>query len=190
MKKTFVLALAIASMATTAAFAASVPVTDIQQGKSTVAGEYSFGQKVTDNGTADGYGVSLSTGLSDKLALQYSYHKTNLDKTSDIKDQQIAAVYRVHPNFNVYGAATYVDMHDHQWGAQFGVIGHTQLTDRVKGFAKVGFGNDVKASYQVGAAYELAPALDLNAYYGYDRYSIDDEKRTDKGFHVGLGYSF
>ena len=70
------------------------------------------------------------------------------------------------------------------------VIGHVPLTDKVNGFAKAGWGNDIKQSYQVGAQYEVKPNIDLNVYYGYDKYSVNDNDKTSKGLHAGVGYTF
>ena len=64
------------------------------------------------------------------------------------------------------------------------------LTDRIDGFAKVGFGNDIKRTFQVGATYALNPEFDLSVYYQYDKYSVDDANVTAKGFHAGIGYNF
>ena len=75
-------------------------------------------------------------------------------------------------------------------GFQAGVIGHVPLTEKVNGFAKAGWGNDIKQTYQVGAQYEVRPDIDLNLYYGYDKYSVDSNDKTAKGLHAGVGYSF
>ena len=37
---------------------------------------------------------------------------------------------------------------DTELGFQAGVIGHVPLTDKVNGFAKAGWGNDIKQTYQ------------------------------------------
>ena len=119
----------------------------------------------------------------------FNWTQTNADN-GDIKDHQLTYVYKVHNNVNIYGAGTYIKSGDSEFGYQGGVIGHTDLTDRIKGYAKAGFGNDIKQSYQVGAAYALKPDIDLNVYYGYDKYSIDNNDKTAKGIHAGVGYSF
>ena len=77
-----------------------------------------------------------------------------------------------------------------QIGFQAGVIGNVPLTNKVNGFAKAGWGNDIKQTYQVGAQYEVRPDVDLNVYYGYDKYSVDSNDKTAKGLHAGVGYSF
>ena len=175
-KKVLVATLA-ATMLTGAAFAAAVPVTDINQGDSKIGVEYSFSQNVTgESGHADGFGVNLQTGLTDKWALQYSFNKINLDDRSDIKDHQLNAVYDIHPNFNVYAGGTYIKAAgDHETGLQVGVIGHMPLADRLEGFAKVGFGTDIKNTYQVGATYALNNEFDLSLYYQYDKYDTQAE---------------
>lgn len=190
-KKVLVATLA-ATMLTGAAFAAAVPVTDINQGDSKIGVEYSFSQNVTgESGHADGFGVNLQTGLTDKCALQYSFNKINLDDRSDIKDHQLNAVYDIHPNFNVYAGGTYIKAAgDHETGLQVGVIGHMPLADRLEGFAKVGFGTDIKNTYQVGATYALNNEFDLSLYYQYDKYDVDNDKVSAKGFHAGVGYNF
>ena len=93
----------------------------------------------------DGFGVSLQHDLSDKTAVQYSYDKVNA-KNGDIKDHQLALVYKVHPNVNVYGAGTAIRTNDTELGFQAGVIGHVPLTEKVNGFAKAGWGNDIKTN--------------------------------------------
>lgn len=190
MKRTLIATVA-ALMVSGAALAASVPVTDIHEGQSRVGAEYSFAQSATgESGHSDGFGVSLSTGLSDKLALQYAYGDNNLDR-GDIKDHRVDAIYNIAPNFNLYGGATFVKAPgDSETGFQAGVIGYMPLTEKIQGFAKVGFGSDIQQTYQVGAKYDFGNDIDLNLYYQYDKYSLDKGDGNIKGFHAGLGYSF
>ena len=171
MKKLVLLSLA-ATVITGSAFAASVPVTKISDNSTKIQADYAFNQRVSNSGGTnnDGFGVSLEHDLSNKSALQYSYNKVNA-KNGDIKDHQLAYVYKVHPNVNIYGAGT-------------------AIRDKVNGFAKAGWGNDIKQSYQVGAQYEVKPNIDLNVYYGYDKYSVNDNDKTSKGLHAGVGYTF
>lgn len=192
MKNKFLVTTLAAMMVTGAAFAASVPVTQIEEGQSKIGVEYSFSQNVTgESGHADGYGINLQTGLTDKWGLQYSYNRVNLDDRSDVKDHQLNAIYNIHPNFNLYAGATYMRAAgDHETGLQAGVIGYMPLADRVQGFAKIGFGNDLKNTYQVGATYALTNEWDVSLYYQYDKYDVDDATMSVKGFHAGLGYNF
>lgn len=163
----------------------------ISDGSTKVQADYAFKQHVSNGGgnSNDGFGVSLQHDLSNKAALQYSYDKLNA-KNGDIKDHQLALVYKVHPNVNLYGAGTAIRTNDTELGFQAGVIGHVPLTNKVNGFAKAGWGNDIKQTYQVGAQYEVRPDVDLNVYYGYDKYSVDSNDKTAKGLHAGVGYSF
>ena len=173
--KKIILAAMVASLATSAAFASTVPVTKVQNGATTVSADYAFQQRVSHNGTNnDGFGVGINTAISDKTALQYSYGKVNA-KHGDIKDHRAGVTYDLNNNVNAY---------------QVGLIGHTQLTNKVEGFAKAGFGDDVKQSYQLGAKYALTPDVNVNAYYGYDKYSVDSQDTTVKGLHAGVGYTF
>ncbi|WP_251424976.1 porin family protein [Veillonella agrestimuris] len=190
MKKLVLLTLA-ATVISTSAFAAAVPVTKISDGSTKVQADYAFNQKVSNGGGSnnDGFGVSLEHDLSDKTAVQYSYDKVNADN-GDIKNHQFGLVYKVHPNVNLYGAGTAIRTHDTELGVQAGVIGHMPLTDKINGFAKAGWGNDVKQTYQVGAQYELKPNVDLNVYYAYDKFSVDSEEKSSKGLHAGVGYTF
>ena len=169
MKKLVLLSLA-ATVITGSAFAASVPVTKISDNSTKIQADYAFNQRVSNSGGTnnDGFGVSLEHDLSNKSALQYSYNKVNA-KNGDIKA---------------------IRTHDTELGVQAGVIGHVPLTDKVNGFAKAGWGNDIKQSYQVGAQYEVKPNIDLNVYYGYDKYSVNDNDKTSKGLHAGVGYTF
>ncbi|WP_456155303.1 porin family protein [Veillonella sp.] len=190
MKKLVLLSLA-ATVVAGSAFAASVPVTKMSDNSTKIQADYAFNQRVSNGGgnNNDGFGVSLEQDLSNKSALQYSYSKVNA-KNGDVKDHQLAYVYKVHPNVNVYGAGTAIRTHDTELGIQAGVIGHMPLTDKINGFAKAGWGNDIKHSYQVGAQYELKPNIDLNVYYGIDKYSVDNNDKTTKGLHAGVGYTF
>ena len=43
---------------------------------------------------------------------------------------------------------------------------------------------------QVGASYGLRPDIDLNVYYQYDQYKMNETKNDVKGLHAGVGYSF
>lgn len=189
--KKIVLSALVATMLGTVAFAQSVPVTDIAEGQSRINAEYSFAQDVKgDHGHDDGFGASIQTGLSDKLAAQYSYSKVNADNIGDVKNHEANLVYKLSNNVNVYGGATMIDSNSNNYGVQAGLIGHVPLTDRVKGYAKVGVGDDVKNTYQVGATYALANNWDLNAYYGYEKFDSSDKDTTVKGLHAGVGYSF
>ena len=174
MKKLVLLTLA-ATVVAGSAFAAA-PVTKISDGSTKVQADYALKQHVSNGG-------------GNSAALQYSYDKLNA-KNGDIKDHQLALVYKVHPNVNLYGAGTAIRTNDTELGFQAGVIGHVPLTNKVNGFAKAGWGNDIKQTYQVGAQYEVRPDVDLNVYYGYDKYSVDSNDKTAKGLHAGVGYSF
>lgn len=192
MKKLALLTAMVTAAMTGTAFAASVPVTTIGQGQSTVAAEYSFAQHGSQgNGTnEDGYGASLNTGLTNNLNVGYSFSKVNM-KHTDLKDQQLAATYAVTPHINLYGAGTYVKAYgDHNFGVQGGVIGYMPIADRLQGYAKVGVGDDVKQTYQAGVSYGLAPDVDLNMYYQYDKYNVSDKDTSVRGLHAGVGYSF
>lgn len=193
MKKTLIVTGLIASIGT-AAFAAAVPVTSIMEGENRVGLDYAVAQRVSEanvgSDTQHGWGASLQTSLNDKLGAQYAYSKVDLNR-SEVKDHQLTGVYRVHDNVNVYGAGTYVDTRKHSgFGYQVGVIGHKPVSDRIDAFAKVGVGNDIKHTVQVGGIYNLRPDVDLNVYYQYDKYDMDTDKASVKGLHAGVGYSF
>ena len=190
MKKLVLLSLA-ATVITGSAFAASVPVTKISDNSTKIQADYAFNQRVSNSGGTnnDGFGVGINTAISDKTALQYSYGKVNA-KHGDIKDHRAGVTYALNNNVNAYAEGTYIKAGSHEVGAQVGLIGHTQLTNKVEGFAKAGFGDDVKQSYQLGAKYALTPDVNVNAYYGYDKYSVDSQDTTVKGLHAGVGYTF
>ncbi len=121
MKKLVLLTLA-ATVVAGSAFAAA-PVTKISDGSTKVQADYAFKQHVSKGGgnSNDGFGVSLQHDLSNKTAVQYSYDKLNA-KNGDIKDHQLALVYKVHPNVNVYGAGTAIRTNDTELGFQAVVI--------------------------------------------------------------------
>ena len=191
MKKVLVATVVLAAFGASA-FAAAVPVTKINAGETKISAEYSVSNKsANDSKRRNGFGISAQQGISDKVGAQYSFNKVHRT-VADINDHQLTGAYAVHPNVNVYGAGTYVDMGDKHsgFGYQAGVIGHTQLSDKVEGFAKAGFGNDIKHTFQVGASYGLRPDIDLNVYYQYDQYKMNETKNDVKGLHAGVGYSF
>lgn len=188
MKKTLLIASVFAAFTVTA-MAAPVPVTKIETGNSKVVADYAIHQRAGGE-SHHGFGVGLESAMTDKVAVQYGYNKVDLNNSS-LKDHQLAGVYRVHNNVNLYGAGTYLDVgKDNGFGYQAGVIGHKQLTDKINGFAKVGLGNDIKHTLQVGGSYALRPDIDLNVYYQKDRYEIDNTRKNVNGIHAGVGYSF
>ena len=110
--KKIVVATAVLAAFSASAFAATVPVTNINAGETKVAVEYSLSKKTAqDTKRKDGFGVSAQQGVSDNLAAQYSFNKVHRTGT-DIKDHQLALVYKVHPNVNVYGAGTAIRTND------------------------------------------------------------------------------
>lgn len=190
MKKTL-LVTAILSMTSALAFAQTAPVTNITTDTSKINVEYNFAQHVQgDSGHKDGFGVSLEHGFSDRLAAQYSYSKLNNKNITNIKDHQLALVYKYNDMINFYGAGTLIDTHSHNYGVQAGVIGYMPISDKINGYAKVGLGDDIKQSYQIGANYALTDGVDLNVYYGYDNYNMNEKNTTVKGLHAGIGYTF
>lgn len=190
MKKVLGLSMMVAVMAAGSAFAASTPVTNFTPGTAKANVEYSFLQDASGiGGHQDGYGASLEAGITNKWAVQYAYSNVNLP-VKDLQDHQLAGVYKVNKNFNAYGALTYVDNGDSSTGVQFGVIGHMPLAAGWDGFAKIGFGNDIKQTYQIGASHALTENLNFNVYYQYDKYDYKDIEGSIKGFHAGVGLKF
>lgn len=189
MRKILVLTGVLATLSAVA-MASATPVTTFSADTAKVSAEYSFSQNVTGfGGGQDGFGASLEKGLTDRWAVQYSYHKTSLPG-SDLDNQQLNAIYKHNDNINLFGGVTYVDVASNYFGYQIGAIGHKPLTDNIDGFAKVSLGNDLKYSMQVGSSYALQDNLDLNLYYEYNRYDVGRYDGKDRGLHVGLGYSF
>lgn len=190
MKKILGLTAAVTVMVAGVASAASVPVTDFSPASAKVNVEYSFAQNVSNgDGHRNGFGASLETGLSDKWAAQYAYSKVNL-KGDSLNDHELMGVYKLTRNFNLYGGLTHVSGGGSATGFQAGAIGHMPLGLGWNGFAKVGFGNDIKQSYALGATYDLPANLSLNLYYQYDKYEYSNNNYSVKGLHAGVGMNF
>lgn len=78
---------------------------------------------------------------------------------------------------------------------EVGVIGKTRLFKKTDGYAKVGFGNDLK-EYKVGLTYDLAKNAQFDLGYGYlsvdnlDLVGSDSYDATSKGWYYGLNVKF
>lgn len=190
MKKILSLTALVAVFTTGSALAASVPVTTFSPASAKVNAEYSFAQNVSNmDDHKTGYGASLEVGLTDKVAAQYAYSKVKSDNPN-LSVHELMGIYKLTNNFNLYGGMTHLSGGTTSTGFQVGAIGHMPLAPKWNGFAKVGFGNDIKQTYSLGASYDLLSNLALNLYYQYDKYDYDNYNYSVKGFHAGVGLSF
>lgn len=187
--KKYVLTTALAISLGTVVFA-TASVTEFEGGSAKVSVDGNvFTHMSGADGNHSGYGAGLEVGLTDRLAAQYDFNKYNVD-SNDLKVHQAALVYGLNESVNAYGALTYLRSHDSSTGFQVGVIGYRPLTDRIRAFAKAGFGNDLQQSYQAGATYAYNDNIDFNLYYQYDKYDYEHQEGSVKGLHAGVGYKF
>ncbi|EGO64009.1 outer membrane protein [Acetonema longum] len=158
----------------------------------------------------------ITTGLSEKVALQYKYQ--NLDSgdgylltpndTVDSKVHELNVLCKLDSNFyaflgvqrlsgdlSVPGAGS-LDI-DSTTVAQIGVTGTTNLADKLTGWATAAVGND-NYSYEIGLGYEIADNTDINLFYRYKEFSDLEFKdisgyefdAKSKGFGAGVTFKF
>lgn len=188
MMKKWMIAATVAVFAGSAVALAAPPVTDFYQGSAKVSAEYIFNQGISGvPGHSSGYEAALEAGLTDNFAVQYAY--TSFKRNPSVSTNEITGIYRVSDYFNAYGSMLnyHAPATDAKWSYQMGVVGHTTLSERVDGFAKVGFGNKLKSTVQIGASYAIRPNVDFNLYYQRD--NVEGGVNMN-GFHAGVGFSF
>ena len=157
-----------------------------------------------------------TTGLSDKLALQYKFqkfdsgngHYLGFTGNVDSKVHELNLLYKLDPNAYAFigfqrlsgdlivpalGSASI----DSTTVAQIGVTGVTKLSDNLNGWGTVAIGDD-NYSYELGLGYALAENTDLNLFYRYKKfdnlefkdYSGYEFDAKNKGIGVSVTYKF
>lgn len=186
-------------MAAGSAFAASMPVLDVEQGQTQMNLEYMTGANINTDGqdawqdNENGLAIAADYGINDDLALQVAHSRIQADGP-DFKINEINGVYRVNENFNAFLGAMRASFDgEHETWMQLGAIGHMPLGEKVDGFAKLGFGtDDLRHVFQVGAKYQINDQFDAHAYYEHNKFNFfdDDMKSGQKGYYFGVGYKF
>ncbi|SEJ82445.1 Outer membrane protein beta-barrel domain-containing protein [Propionispira arboris] len=206
MKKICLLTMGLALMTVTA-FAA--PQTDIQQGKTAVDLGV-FNSKTAINGddfdTNTKLDAGITTGLSDKYAIQYKYHALgsgNIERgniKSDINTQEFNVLYKLTPTTDAFvglhridGSIGSVDI-DAKNKVQVGITSTVPLSSAVSAWGTLAAGSDL-VTLEAGLSHPLSQSADLNVYY---RYTKDNDLRVNgnkfdfenNGFGLGVTMKF
>jgi opacity protein-like surface antigen len=202
------------------AFAA--PQTDFKQGKTSVdlgAIRSEIDADGIDFDKKTNLDLGITTGLSEKLALQYKYQKLEGDlgnsfgkAETDNKVHELNVLYKLDSNvyafagvqrlsgdFKIteYGVGSESYKIDSKTVAQIGVTGVAQLADKLNGWATAAIGND-NYSYEIGLGYEIANNADLNLFYRYKKFNDIEFKSgitgsgdaKSKGVGAGVTFKF
>lgn len=206
MKKICLLTMCLALMTVTA-FAG--PQADIQQGKTAVDLGV-FNSKTAING--DDFDkntkidAGITTGLSDKYAIQYKYHALgsgNIDNgniKSDINTQEFNVLYKLTPTTDAFVGLHRIDGSigsrdiDAKNKVQVGITSTVPLSSAVSAWGTLAAGSDL-VTLEAGLSHPLSRSADLNVYYrytkdndlGYAGSKIDFE---NNGFGLGVTMKF
>ena len=158
----------------------------------------------------------VTTGLGNDWAIQYRQFNPKSKSTSysdvddfgnpftgsakaQLKTSEINVLRKVTDNVSIYAGvmrtkAEFEDTLDSPFSSnsknkwQLGLVGSTQIADKLTGYASVGAGKDL-TSWQIGVAYEVAPNVDFNV--DYRQIKVDNLKFVGEDFDVkakGLGF--
>jgi hypothetical protein len=207
MKKICLLTMGLALMTVTA-FAA--PQTDIQQGKTSVdLGIFNSKTALNDEdfNTKSNIDAGITTGLSDKYAIQYKYHglesgndKYGYGDSTDINTQEFNVLYKLTPTTDAFvglhriaGSIDSEDI-DAKNKVQVGITSKVPLSKEVSAWGTVAAGSDL-VTFEAGLSHPLSQSADLNVYYHYTK---DDDLRINgdkfdfenNGFGLGVTMKF
>ena len=205
MKKICLLTMGLALMTVTA-FAA--PQTDIQQGKTAVDLGV-FNSKTAINGddfdTNTKIDAGITTGLSDKYAIQYKYHALGsgndpYGNKSDINTQEFNVLYKLTPTTDAFVGLHRIDGSigsgdiDAKNKVQVGITSTVPLSSAVSAWGTLAAGSDL-VTFEAGLSHPLSRSADLNVYY---RYTKDNDLRyygqkidfENNGFGLGVTMKF
>ena len=193
MKKTAILAMAVATMLTTSVGFAS-PLNDYSTGKTSL--DLIFRQSsldVTSQSTTDALSkkgnmeFGITTGLGGNFAFQYTNANnkskdTNLPdgaggtyrENASLKTQEFNVLYKLDKNVSAYVGMVNLKGNINDEGSgpssssknkmQFGLMGSTKLADKTTAYAQVGFASSYN-TWKIGISQEVAPNLELNIDY-------------------------
>jgi opacity protein-like surface antigen len=173
----------------------AAPQTDFEKGKSSVdIGAIRSELKTSDNTGSTSWDkktnldFGITTGLNDKIALQYKFQKLDsgegelfgLTATADSKVHEFNVLYKLNPNAYAFLGLQRLSGDASSSGynakivsttvAQIGVTGVTKLADKLNGWGTAAVGND-NYSYEVGLGYALATNTDFNLFYRYKKFN-------------------
>jgi opacity protein-like surface antigen len=205
MKKICLLTMGLALMTVTA-FAA--PQTDIQQGKTAVdLGVFNSKTALSgdDFNTKSNIDAGITTGLSNKYAIQYKYHAlesghNNGGFKSDINTQEFNVLYKLTPTADAFvglhriaGSIDSRDI-DAKNRVQVGITSKVPLSKSVDAWGTVAAGSDL-VTFEAGLSHSLSKSTDLNVYYRYTqdndlKYAGHNVDFENNGFGLGITMKF
>ena len=223
MKKVLLVVAASMILMMSCVIAFASPYTDFEKGSSSAEiGIMRSELKTSDSGGSidwdkkTNFDLGFTTGLNDKLALQYKYQNSDsgngnylgLSGSVDSKVHELNLLYKLNPNAYAFigfqrlsgdltvsglGSASI----DSTTVAQIGVTGVTKLSDNLNGWGTVAVGDD-NYSYELGLGYALAKNTDLNLFYRYKKFDNLEFKdlpgyefdAKNKGLGVSVTYKF
>ena len=197
MKKKILISLGVAMMASSVVLAS--PINDYSKGSLNVDVSMSISPEYDINGYIidgkDKLGIGATYGLGTNWAVGAKYNSFTL-KGSDSKVDfyTINALYKINDNFSAivgYDKQNY-DVANTS-GIHVGILGQTQLADKLKGWASLTTGSHLHG-YEVGLGYELQNNLDFNVSYNETTYKKVDfdsgyyPEHKIKGVNAGLTF--
>lgn len=170
----------------------ATPLTDFESGKSAIDIGMTRPKLKIENqlGSAEynkktNFDFGITTGLNDKIALQYKYQKADpslgIFMPLNAKIHEFNVLYSLTPDVYAFAGAQRISYgiplpgapKDSETVAQVGITGVAKLSDKWDGWATVTAGND-NYSYEIGVGYALSNDADLNLFYRYKK--INDIK--------------
>jgi opacity protein-like surface antigen len=177
---------------------------------------------VGSTGAMDGKNVTsfgITAGLGNKWAIQYKQvSPKSKDQTVDLlgtslvyheklDSKEVNALYRLDKNIsalvgigqvkgNYYDNTSSNDNTDKKNILQVGFVGSVPVADKTNAYATAIFGKDL-TSWTLGLSYALDQNIDMNLFYGYNKYeniswqnTAGQSDFTVKGVGYGVTYKF
>lgn len=193
--KKIVLASVLAALVSVSAVSFAAPIRNPEAGDFKVNVNYGFDQEEGDRSAESRFaGGDLTYVLNDRWDVQYVNNYTEGDNGNEIDEHYLVGNYRLAPYLSVYAGGSYLKTDTWRsdkssYGYQFGVRGQLPLTERLQGFASLGFGDDV-SSYEIGVGYDITSNWDAHVKYRSANVDVDNYDDEVEGWQVGMGYKF
>lgn len=201
MKKACILTAGLLLVSAATAFAS--PQTDIEKGKTSVdigafnsktaLGGYDLDTKTTLD-------AGITTGISNKIALQYKYHNLKAE-ANDVQMQELNALYKLTPNtdafvgVNRFSGNLTGDDYNSKNKLQVGITTTVPLGTSLNAWGTVAAGDDL-VNCELGISHPLTENADFNVYYRYTKEDNATFKNggaldfENNGFGLGVTLKF
>jgi len=160
------------------------------------------------NGNRRTYDWTVTTGLGNNFALQYSQYRpvgqSEYGSEWGMSTKELNVLYQLNKKvsaFAGYHRAHYVGepYTPNSNRLQVGLIGYDKIADKTTLYGTLGVGNDL-LNWETGVSYQVAPNLEVNLSYRYKKVSnLSDGYETEndytdnvtaRGFGYGITYKF